>query len=81
MNRNLRHRRKHVITPEFRGYRGAQAAHGTHRARCREEAVAAVTRRYKAFLRKPFRIRSIMAAIEQAMPAGGGPCGAPDGAG
>lgn len=45
-----------------------------------EEAVAAVTRRYKAFLRKPFRIRSIMAAIEQAMSAGGGPCGAPDGA-
>lgn len=46
-----------------------------------EEAVAAVTRRYKAFLRKPFRIRSIMAAIEQAMPADGGPRGAGGGAG
>lgn len=46
-----------------------------------EEAVAAVTRRYKAFLRKPFRIRSIMAAIEQAMPADGGPRGTAGGAG
>lgn len=46
-----------------------------------EEAVAAVTRRYKAFLRKPFRIRSIMAAIEQALPAHGGPHGAANGAG
>ena len=34
-----------------------------------EEAIAAVTRRYKAYLRKPFRVRSILAAIEQAMPA------------
>ncbi len=46
-----------------------------------EEAVAAVTRRYKAYLRKPFRIRSILAAIEQAMAAGDGPLGAPNGAG
>lgn len=46
-----------------------------------EEAIAAVTQRYKAFLRKPFRIRSIMAAIEQALPANGGPRGAADGAG
>jgi CheY-like chemotaxis protein len=46
-----------------------------------EEAIAAVTRRYKAFLRKPFRIRSILAAIEQAMPACGVPCGEPKGAG
>ena len=38
-----------------------------------EESVAAVTRRYAAFLHKPFRIRSVLAAIEQAMaprPAG-----------
>ena len=41
-----------------------------------EEAVAAVTGRYKAFLRKPFRIRSVLAAIEQAMPAHGGAAGA-----
>ena len=41
-----------------------------------EEAVAAATRRYKAYVRKPFRIRSILAAIEQAMSAHGGPRGA-----
>ncbi len=40
-----------------------------------EEGVAAMTRRYKAFLRKPFRIRSVLAAIEQAMPAHGGAAG------
>ncbi len=37
-----------------------------------EESVAAVTRRYTAFLHKPFRIRSVLAAIEQAMPARSG---------
>lgn len=36
-----------------------------------EEAVSVVTRRYEAFLRKPFRIRSILAAVGQAMPAHG----------
>ncbi len=46
-----------------------------------EEAVAAVTRRYKAFLRKPFRIRSVLAAIEQVLPAPDSPRGAADGAG
>lgn len=43
-----------------------------------EEAVAAVTQGYQAFLRKPFRIRSVLAAIEQAMPA---QVGADDGPG
>lgn len=44
-----------------------------------EEAVSTATRRYKAFLRKPFRIRSVLAAIEQAMPAhAGGPEAADD---
>lgn len=43
-----------------------------------EEAISTATQRYKAFLRKPFRIRSVMAAIEQAMPAHGGGAGAAD---
>lgn len=43
-----------------------------------EEAVAAVTQDYQAFLRKPFRIRSVLAAIGQAMPA---QVGADDGPG
>ncbi len=46
-----------------------------------EEAIAAVRGHYKVFLRKPFRIRSVLVAIEQAMPAQGGPSGAANGAG
>ncbi len=34
-----------------------------------EEAISGATNRYKAFLRKPFRIRTVLAAIETAMPA------------
>ncbi len=36
-----------------------------------EEAISFATTRYQAFLRKPFRIRSVLAAIETAMPAHG----------
>ncbi len=34
-----------------------------------EEAISGATHRYQAFLRKPFRIRTVLAAIETAMPA------------
>ncbi len=34
-----------------------------------EEAISTETRRYAAFLRKPFQIRTVLAAISRAMPA------------
>jgi len=34
-----------------------------------EEAISTETRRYAAFLRKPFQIRTVLAAIARAMPA------------
>ena len=36
-----------------------------------EEAIAFAATRYHAFLRKPFRIRTVLAAIATAMPANG----------
>lgn len=46
-----------------------------------EEAISVAPRRYKAYLRKPFRIRSVLDAIEQAMPAHAGRRGPANGAG
>jgi len=37
-----------------------------------EEAISTETGRYAAFLRKPFQIRTVLAAISRAMPAPGG---------
>lgn len=34
-----------------------------------EETISVATQRYQAFLRKPFRIRSVLAAIATAMPS------------
>lgn len=37
-----------------------------------EEAIFTETKRYTAFLRKPFQIRTVLAAVSRAMPAPGG---------
>ncbi len=37
-----------------------------------EEAISIETTRYTGFLRKPFRIRTVLAAIARALPASGG---------
>ena len=37
-----------------------------------EEAISTETGRYAAFLRKPFQIRTVLAAVSRAMPAPGG---------
>ena len=37
-----------------------------------EEAISMETKRYSAFLRKPFRIKTVLAAVARAMPASTG---------
>ncbi len=37
-----------------------------------EEAISTLTKRYAVFLRKPFRIKTVLAAISCALPAPGG---------